>query len=118
MESNGIVITNPEGMVLATLECTHMEDDHARAMQTEVIAAAAKAGTLPVVLDMTKVATVPSLSIGALVTLWKSFQQAGRRFIIVGVQPKVKEVLVICRLDTLFEMADTLVEAQSRLKGA
>ena len=49
-ENKSLVIKTSDEIVLATLECTRMEDEHARAVQTEVIAAAAQAPNLPVVL--------------------------------------------------------------------
>lgn len=115
-ENKSLVIKTNDEIVLATLECARMEDEHARAVQTEVIAAAAQAPNLPIVLDMSKVEMLPSLSIGALVTLLQKFKQDGQRFMLVGLRPKARETLTVCRLDKLFEICDSLEEALSRIR--
>ena len=114
--SQAIEIKTDEEIILAALQCTRMEDEHAQAMQTEVLAAAEQASHLPVVLDMSKVEMLPSLSIGALVTLLQKFKQDGRRFVLVGLQPKARETLTVCRLDKLFEICDSLEETLSRIR--
>lgn len=114
--SQTIEIKTDEEIILARLQCTRMEDEQTQAMQTEVLAAAEEVSRLPVVLDMSKVEMLPSLSIGALVTLLQKFKQDGRRFVLVGLQPKARETLAVCRLDKLFDICESLEEALSRIR--
>ena len=113
-----IVIETTEGLILGTIECSQMDDEHAKTVRTEVARAAEQAPGLPVVLDMSKVQMLLSISIGLLVALLQQFKAEGRRFILAGLQPKVRETLAICRLDKLFDICDSVDEARSRLGPA
>ena len=74
-------------------------------------AAAEQAPGLPVVVDLSNVQVMPSMAIGALVSMWKTIKTDERRFVLVGLQPRVRETLTICRLTTLFEIHETVDEA-------
>ena len=113
-----ITIETTEELILGTIERAQMDDEHARSMRTEVARAAEQTPGLPVVLDMSKVEILMSISIGLLIALLQKFKAEGRRFILAGLQPKVRETLTICRLDKLFEICDSVEEGRSRLKPA
>ncbi len=117
-QNTEIVIETREGLVLGTIECAQMDDEHAKNMRTEVARAAEQAPGLPVVLDMSKVEMLLSISIGLLVALLQQFKAEDRRFILAGLQPKVRETLAICRLDKLFDICDSVEAARSRLGPA
>lgn len=110
-----IQITVNEKMILAILQCDQMDEVHTQDMQSQVTAAARQATNLPVVLDMSKVGFVPSLSLGALVTLLKICKDNKQRFIIAGLQPVIRQVMTSCRLDRLFEIYDTIDDVRFRL---
>ena len=113
-ESPEIVIETAGGLIVGTVERAEMDDEHAKNMRTEVVRAAEQAAGLPVILDMSKVEILLSISIGLLVALLQQFKAEGRRFILAGLQPKVRETLAICRLDKLFDICDNVEEARSR----
>ncbi len=115
-ENNAITVEAKGEFVLVTLGFAHMDDQNAQTMLADVSAAVDGSPLLPVVLDMGPVQTLPSLSIGALVTLSKKFRKEGRRLVLASVGPKVREVLAVCRLDTLFEFCDNVADAQHRLR--
>jgi anti-anti-sigma factor len=117
-QSPEIVIETTEGLILCTIECTQMDDEHAKTMLTEVSKAAEQTPVLPVVLDMSKVEILLSISIGVLVALLQQFKAEGRRFMLAGLQPRVRETLAICRLDKLFDICDSVDDARSRLGPA
>lgn len=115
-EPDVISVTERDGIILVKVGCERMEDKYARAMQTQVDQASGQTPSLPVVLDMSMVTILPSISIGALVTLWEEFKRTGRRFILVGLQDEIRETLRICRLDKLFEICESVDDALSRLR--
>jgi len=115
-ETSEVTITPHEEIILATVDCGQMRDEQANALQKEVTAAAEGTPELPVVVDMTKVEYIPSVTIGALVALWKRFDQAKRRFILVGLQPQIRKTLAVCRLDKVFEISESVDEALARIK--
>jgi anti-anti-sigma factor len=114
-EFKSIHVTVDEKMILAALQCDHLDEDHVRDMRSKVTAAAEQAPSLPVVLDMSQVAFVPSLSLGALVSLLGMCKKNNQRLILVGLQTAVRQVLTMCRLDRLFETYDTLDDFRARL---
>ena len=66
-------------------------------------------------LDLSQVTIMPSMSIGVLVALGKTFQECRRRFILADVRPQVRQTLTLCRLDRLPEFCDSAEEAKLRL---
>ncbi len=117
-QTPGIAIETTEALIVGAIECMQMDDEHAKIMLTEVAKAAEQAPDLPVVLDMSKVEMLLSISIAGLVALLQQFKAEGRKFMLAGLQPKVRETLAICRLDKLFDICDSVEEARSRLGTA
>ena len=115
-QANEIAITVQDGILLTKVECAHMEDQHAQALVLQLVAAADQTPSLPIVLDLSHVTIMPSMSIGVLVTLWKTFQERRQRFILADVQPQVRQTLTLCRLDKLLELCDSVEEAKLRLR--
>lgn len=103
-------------IVLAEVQYAEMDEDLTREMQEELLAAAAGARHLSVVLDLSKVEFLPSVSIGALVSLLTEFKQAGQRFVLAGLQPRIREVLATARLDDVFEVCDDLDGALEQVR--
>ena len=113
-----VAIERRDAFVLATLNTSEMDEDRSRRLQDTVSSCLADAGSLPVVLDFSSVSFVPSLSLGVLVTLQNEAKRAGRRFVLVGLRPPVREVLALTRLDKLFDICDTVADAQAHLSTA
>jgi anti-anti-sigma factor len=114
-QANEITIAVQDGILLTTIECAHMEDQHAQALVLQLMAAVEQSPGLPVVLDLSRVTIMPSMSIGVLVTLWRKFQSSGQRFVLAGPQPQVRQTLTVCRLDKLLELCDSVADARRRL---
>lgn len=115
MEADEITIDAQDGILLARAAYPCLEDEHAQALMQRVLSAAEQTPVLPVVLDLSQVNSMPSMSIGALVALWKKLKDGKRRFILAAVQPQVRQTLAVCRLDKLFELCDSVEEAKRRL---
>ena len=103
-------------ILLAVVGCTLMEEQHTQAMQAEVSAAAEETRQLPVVLDLSNVAFIPSMALGALVVLLREFREHGQRFILAGLQPEVRSTLALTRLDKLFEICDSVEDALTQVR--
>jgi anti-anti-sigma factor len=110
-----IQIAVSDKMILATPQCEQMDEVHTQDMQNEVTDAAAQARHLPVVIDMSRVNYIPSLSLGALVTMLKTCKQNNQRFLLAGLRPTLRDVMTACRLDRLFEIYDTLDDVRTRM---
>ena len=119
MEEERVVsIEHHDHATLAVVQCVSLDEDHTGQMQAEVAAAAAERPESPLVLEMSKVGFVPSLSLGALVTLMQGCRQSNQRFVLAGLQPPVRESLALIRLDKLFDICDTVEDALAHLRGS
>jgi anti-sigma B factor antagonist len=109
-------VTIQERFILVRPQCSELDEPHASDMQEKIQTAREQTPDRAVVLDLSQVRLVPSLSLGALVTLLQSAKQRQQRFILVGLQPAVRETFAVCRLDKLFEIHDTAEAAGKRLQ--
>ena len=116
-EGNEITITAQYGILMVRVACANLADQLAQSLAQQLTAAAEQSPTLPVLLDLSQVTSMPSMSIGGLVTLWKKFQDSRRRFILAAARPQVRQTLAVCRLDKLFELSDSVEEARLRLRA-
>jgi anti-anti-sigma factor len=116
MQPNEITITTEDGIIFARVDSANLDERHAQALLQQLLAAVEQTPTSPVLLNLSQVATLPSMVIGALVTLWKKLQDSHQRFVLVGLQGPVRQTLAVCRLDKLFEFCDGEDEARNRLR--
>ena len=115
-ELKQIELTKLETFLLAKPQCAELDEQHTSDMQQKIQEAAKQAPELPVILDMSEVHFLPSLSIGALVSLFQDSKQRQQRFILVGLQPEVRQTLAVCRLDKLFEIYETVETARQKIQ--
>ena len=116
MPPNDIAITTENGIIVVRVQAANLEEQHAQSLLQQVTAAAAQTPAAPVLLNLSPVAYMPSMAIGALVTLWKKLQESRQRLILVGAQSPVRHTLAVCRLDKLFEFCDGEEAAKNRLR--
>jgi anti-sigma B factor antagonist len=75
-----------------------------------------QAGT--VIFDLTNVPYVDSAGLGCLLSAYISYQKAGRRVALTGVNERVLKLFEITRVDSVFLMFPTLWEGIEALTGA
>ncbi len=117
-QQESLVIHPHEYIIHAEVQCAELDEDINREMRERILETAMANRTLPVVLDLSKVAFLPSLSIGALVALLAELKKSDQRLVLVGLQPPVRDVLAITRLDRIFDIHDTVVEAIAQIRPA
>ena len=89
-----------------------MDDDELKAMSQLVDkAASAEPGITLVVLDLSPVRIVPSLALGLLVQVSQKCRARQQRLKLAGLQPQVRQIFSITRLDRLFEFVDSVEAA-------
>jgi anti-sigma B factor antagonist len=103
--------------VYAVVHGSAIDEATAGEVQREVLSAATQHATLPVLLDLTDVKYVPSMGLGTLVMVNRKLKDNGQRFALVGVQPEVRNVLSLTRLDQLFEMHPDRAAALAHVRG-
>jgi anti-anti-sigma factor len=115
-ELKQIELTNLETFLLARPQCRELDEEHTSDMQEKIQEAAKQSPELAIILDMSGVSFLPSLSLGALVSLMQDAKQRQQHFILVGLQPDVRQTLALCRLDKLFEIYDTVETARQKIR--
>ena len=89
-----------------------LDEENIAALQSSVEEAVAKSPPLPFIIDMAQVKFVPSLTLGVLVRLVNDFRARRQRLIFVSLQPTVRHVLTITRLDRMLEILEDVAAAQ------
>ena len=64
-----------------------------------------------VILDLSRVAIIPSLTLGLLMQIGKKCAGRRQRLKLVAVQPQVRKVFALTRLDEVFQFADSVESA-------
>lgn len=71
--------------------------------------------TASTILELAEVPYVDSAGLGVLVNSYVSHQKSGRRFLLVGVNERVGNLLKITKVDQIFEVCPSLADARRRL---
>lgn len=64
-----------------------------------------------VVLDLSRVATVPSMALGLLVHVLNGCRSREQRLVLAEVRPQVRQLFALTRLDQVFQFADSVEAA-------
>jgi anti-anti-sigma factor len=102
------IIEQHPSVIVARVRADHLDETNLAAVRSEVSAAGLQSPHLPVALDMSNIAFIPSLSLGGLVQLAQVFKARGQRLVLANLQPPVRQTITITRLDRLFEIQDDL----------
>lgn len=111
-----VAIKADNEMTLAIVQPAHLTEELTRTIESQVRESAAAARERPVVLDLGNVEFMPSVSLGALVTICMDCKQNRQRLALVGLQPTIREALTITRLDKLFEIYHDVDEARQHFR--
>lgn len=65
-----------------------------------------------VIIDLSGVSYIDSSGVGTLVEFKRKLERVGGRIVLAGMQPRVKSVFEITRLDRFFLLADGVAEAR------
>src|SRR5262245_25931734 len=104
-------IETKDNVVIVRVRVKNLDEQNTRMVHTDVSAAGAGAPGLPVVMDMAEVKFLPSLTLGTIVRLANEFRARGQRLMLAGMQPSVRQVISITRLERAFEIFDDLPAA-------
>ena len=84
-----------------------MDDEHLKALSTAIDkeAGSSNSSISLVVIDLAKVQLLPSLALGLLVQVSSKCKARQQKLKLAAVQPGVRQVFAITRLDRVFEFA-------------
>jgi anti-anti-sigma factor len=104
-----IVVEKVGDAVVARPQVKLMDDDQLKTLARLIdeAAGAPEAGVARVVVDLAKVAILPSLALGVLVQVHNKCKAREQRLTLAGVQPQVRQVFVVTRLERLVAFAES-----------
>lgn len=95
-------------VVVVRITDDHLDERNLSQVRAEVPAAGGEHPQATVALDLSNIDYMPSRALGGLVQIAQIFRARQQRLVLVGVQPALREVLAVTRLDRLFEMQPSL----------
>lgn len=95
------------GRIVFGEECTELRDRVKEAMNE----------SKQVVVNLANVSYIDSSGVGTLAGLHASAKAAGVALKLAALSPRVKDVLVITKLGSIFEISDTAEEAAAAFRG-
>lgn len=102
-----VVILHPEGDLIEKAQAQPMVEQVNEYLDDE---------TKKFIIDMAKVRYLNSSGLNALISILTKARKSGGEAVICNVSPKVKELLIITRLNTVFTVTDNVQQAQDKLK--
>jgi len=106
-----------DGVVIMKVEARNLDEDNTKRVHADIAAAVEQSPSVPFILDLSNVKFLPSLTLGAMVRLGTDFRQRNQRLLLASLQPTVKQVVTITRLDRIFEIHDTVDSALISVQG-
>lgn len=110
-----IAVEETQEALVVTILLEHVDYMLIDKLQRRICAQGTMASKSNVILDFRHVGHVSSMLMGALVKMLTKLGQDGRRFSLVGINQRIRGSFKMMRIDTLFEVHETLEDAQSVL---
>src|SRR6476646_7444151 len=107
-----IPIEKIDGTVIARPQMKMMDENALKALAGAIDeASGADAGITLVILDLSRVAIVPSLALESLVQVANKCRARQQKLKLAGLQQQIRQVFAITRLDRVFQFADSVEAA-------
>ena len=103
-------IVPDERFIVLQLQDANMNSDACDEMHV-LIKEELKAAFRPVILDMRRAKFLPSLAIGALISIKRKLDESGSPLTLVGLSSNIRMALEVSHLEKLFHIVNTLEDA-------
>ena len=100
----GAIVARPQVKMLDPIALRALDRAIDQASESEPRAAL-------VIVDLSRVAIIPSLSLGPLMQIASDCARRGQKLKLAAAQPQVRNVFKITRMDEVFQFADTVESA-------
>jgi anti-sigma B factor antagonist len=107
-DPSATVVEKHPGAVVVRIQAVQLDEANISAVRSEVDAAGSESPQACIVVDMVNVGYLPSLSLAGLIQRSQVFKSRGQRLVMARMQPPVREIFTVTRLDRLFEIHDDL----------
>ncbi len=101
------VLPNERALHVVVLKAS-LDDRSTETLVDDVMTEAGQRHGVPIVIDFGKVKFAPSVALGALVQLTKSFTFDKRRIVLIGVDRRIMGAIRVTQLDRLLEIRDRI----------
>ena len=117
MSDEPVTKIQPHDQVLLIVVCRRSLDElSTQVLFDDILTAASRRPGVPIVLDMERVKFAPSVALGSLLQLSKSFSFERRRIVLIGIDPRVLQTIRVTRLDRVLEIRGSLDEVVQSLR--
>lgn len=106
MADEATILERHPKAIIVRVQSETLDEKTTAAVRTATSAAAEADPQAAIILDLSRVAFLPSMSLGSLVQLSQACKANGRRLVLAGLQPFVRDLLAVTRLNRLFEIHD------------
>ena len=107
-----IPIEKANGTVIARSQMKMMDENALKALAAAIDdSSGSDTGVVLVILDLSRVAIVPSLALGSLVQVANKCRARQQKLKLAGLQPQIRQIFAITRLDRVFQFADSVEAA-------
>ena len=109
MADEGVITVVPhEKALVLDVNRRTLDESSTRELVDEVMYEASQRVGVPIVIDLHRVAFAPSVALGALVQLSKSFKLDQRRITLIGVQDRIQNAIRVTQLHKVLEIHQSL----------
>jgi anti-anti-sigma factor len=116
--TSAIQVEKLPNAILVKLLVTDLTETHITAVRTEMAPVVAQSAGAPIIIDMSKIKFVPSLTLGILVKLSTEFRSRKQPLFLVSLQPVIRQVFSVTRLDKMFSIQESAQTALERIGEA
>ena len=108
------IVTEKVGSAIVFRPQVKMMDDAVSKALTRTLREAAGDGEgVALVIDLSQVSILPSLALGRLVEIHNACKDRRQNLKLAGLQPQIRKVFAVTKLDTIFQIADSVGDAVS-----
>ena len=101
-EQDGVIVLEPKGKIMGGPDASMLHDKLHEILES---------GGKQVVIDLSKVDWMNSTGLGILISSYTTLRNSGGQLKLANVTEKIKSLLVITKLVSVFESHDTIEEA-------
>lgn len=105
-------------VLLIAVHKRYLDADSTQQLVDDVLTAAGRTLRVPIVLDLSRVRFAPSLALGSLAQLGKSFKFDRRRIALIGLDRRIFEAIRVTQLHQILEIHDTLEQVIATLRAS
>lgn len=119
MPDDSVTEIQPHDQVLLiAVHKRSLDEASTRRLVDDVLTAAGRTPRVPIVLDLSHVRFAPSVALGSLVQLAKSFKLDRRRIALIGVDQRILQTIRVTQLHEVLEVRDSLEQVIATSGGA